>query len=132
MSDDEPEQPPSEKKESYIDKLYSDRNYSQTQFDKSLILIASGLLAGSFAFIDKIVQIDCANFKFLLLIGWILLALAIGLSSICHFRSIVYIEKAITLYKPKDDKLQKESRLKGNREIAHLNIWTMILILLGS
>lgn len=132
MSGNDQDQPIPDKKVDYINQLYSDRNYSQTEFDKSLILIASGLLAGSFAFIDKIVKIEHAGFRIFLILGWILLALAIGLSSICHFRSIVHIERAITIYKPKDTKEQKEARSSANREIACLNICTMLLILIGS
>ncbi|GAC1707882.1 MAG: hypothetical protein NVS9B7_22110 [Flavisolibacter sp.] len=55
-----------QEKDTYAEQLYSGLSYSQSEFDKSLSLISSGLLAGSFAFIDKIVKIENAKCKNLL------------------------------------------------------------------
>ena len=116
----------------YINRLYSALEYSQTEFDKSLTFIASGLLAGSFAFIDKIVKVDAAAHKYLLVLGWAILGLAIGLATFGHSQSIKLISNSISSFKENDDTNQRSTRVNANKVIGRINNGTILLIVVGS
>lgn len=119
-------------KDSYKEQLYKAYDYATTEFDKSLTFISSGILAVSFAFIEKIVPLAKAINKDTLVDGWYLLGYAIVLSCVAHLINIFLLRLTITYYKPQDDVCQKRIRTFGDLFIQLLNIITLILILIGS
>ena len=121
-----------ESKNSYKSELYKAYDYATTEFDKSLTYISSGILAVSFAFIEKIVPLSTAKNKNVLIDGWYLLGIAIVLSSVAHFINILLLRLTISYYKPKDDNRQKKIRVFGDLLIQLLNISILVLILVGS
>ncbi len=121
-----------EKKDSYLEELYKAYDYSTTEFDKSLTFVSSGILAVSFAFIEKLVPLAKANFKETLVCGWYILAIAIFISVLAHFVNIQVLKSVIKNYKPVDDDAQTKTRKRGETTIQLMNITTLILILIGS
>lgn len=75
--------------------VYETKSKSQDDFEKYINLIASGGLAITIAFFDKIVDINKAFCIALIVIGWILLVLTLLLNLISHYLSIQYSQKTI-------------------------------------
>ena len=83
------------KNDKYTDEQYQALKYSNEQFDKNVLYIASGALGISFAFIEKIVNLKVAHCKELLISSWYLFAGVIFISLIAHFVSIMVNRWAI-------------------------------------
>ncbi|HEX8549067.1 MAG TPA: hypothetical protein VF691_19025 [Cytophagaceae bacterium] len=111
--------------------------YSTTEFDKSIVFIASGALGLSMAFIDKVVKLDTAHYKVLLILAWYFFGMAICLSLITHFISILANRWAIPNCPAGDncDDVKEEKYRKGeriwNRSIRGLNISMIVTLLVG-
>lgn len=106
--------------------------YSIEQFDKSVIYIASGSLAVSFAFIkDIIANLDCALHKNWLIASWIIFASVIFISLFAHWVSYMAqmwgIKNANLSYK----KYTKKARW-WNWSIRTMNLLTIIGIFVGA
>lgn len=114
----------------YLEELYKTLDYSSTEFDKSLTYISGGMLAVSFAFIEKIVVLKTAIFKGLLIQGWYILGVSIVLSVIAHFVNVIILHQMIKYYK--DEKKTLKIQKVGNFVIQSLNALTLLLILIGS
>lgn len=71
----------------HSDEFYKALNYSTSEFDKSIVFIASGALGISMAFIDKIVPLETAINKEWLIGAWGLFGITILLNMITHFIS---------------------------------------------
>ncbi len=121
-----------DKENSYLAELYKAYHYSKSSFDKSLTFIASGMLAISFAFIEKIITLNTAKSKDILINGWIILAIAIFLSVLAHYAEINLLKLVIQYFNEKDNKKQKWIRSIGDFVIEIINILTLVLILIGS
>ena len=126
MADEEKSQ------DNFKQELYKAYDYATTEFDKSLTFISSGILAVSFAFIEKIIKLKEAKSKETLIEGWYLLGIAIVLSSAAHLINIFLLRLTIIYHKPEDDKYQKRIRVFGDLFIQLLNVSTLTLILIGS
>jgi hypothetical protein len=120
------------KEDSYKTELYKAYDYATTEFDKSLTLISSGMLAVSFAFIEKIVSLKEAKEKDVLIDGWYMLGIAIVLSSVAHLINILLLRLVIVYHKQEDDIIQRGIRIGGDILIQSLNLITLALILIGS
>src|SRR5512145_491654 len=96
--------------DTYTQQQYDALKYSNEQFDKNVLFIASGALGISFAFIDKVIP-DLANaVKTNLLIGsWYFFAGVIFISLVAHFISIMANRWAILhdCNEPINDKIRK-------------------------
>lgn len=75
--------------------VYETKSKSEDDFEKYINLIASGGLAITIAFFDKIVDINKTGFIFLIIIGWVLLVCTLISNLISHFLSISYSQKTI-------------------------------------
>ncbi|RKS03268.1 MULTISPECIES: hypothetical protein [unclassified Flavobacterium] len=75
--------------------VYETKSKSQDDFEKYINIIASGGLAITIAFFDKIVDIKIAEYIALIIIGWILLVLTLVSNLISHYISIDYSQKTI-------------------------------------
>lgn len=79
-----------EEDKQYADQQYATLNYSNTQFDKNVLFIASGALGISFAFIEKIIpDLEAAVCSNLLILSWYFFAGVIFISLVAHFISIL-------------------------------------------
>jgi hypothetical protein len=106
--------------------------YSIEQFDKSVIYIASGSLAISFAFIKDIVtDFKCADSKWLLITSWIVFSSVIFISLIAH-----WISYMAHVWSIENDELEYEEYLKiskkWNFSIRSMNLSTIIGIFVGA
>ena len=114
----------------YIQELYNTLSYSNQQFDKNVLFIASGALGVSFAFIDKLVpNLDNAIGKNYLINAWYCFAGVIFISLISHFISSLSIRWSITNYGK--DNMDRGVK-KWNWAIRGLNIFMMIGLLIGT
>jgi hypothetical protein len=80
----------------YLEQKYAALNYSNSQFDKNVLFIASGALGISFAFIEKIIpDLKAAVCSKLLILSWYFFAGVIFISLVAHFISILNIRWSI-------------------------------------
>lgn len=84
------------KDDNYTNEQYQALRYSNEQFDKNVLYIASGALGISFAFIEKIVDLKTAINKTVLICSWYCFAGVIFISLLAHFVSIMVNRWAIT------------------------------------
>lgn len=113
----------------YIQEQYNVLKYSNEQFDKNVLFIASGALGISFAFIEKIIpELDKAVNKCLLIDSWYLFAGVIFISLVAHFISIMANRWAIT--HEDNEKYDKGCRI-WNYAIRSINVLMIFGLLLG-
>lgn len=113
----------------YEQELYKTLSYSNEQFDKNVLFIASGALAISFAFIEKLVpNLGIAKNKDCLIDAWFYFGAVIFISLICHFISILSIRWSINNHNKKD--FGKGMRL-WNIVTRILNFTMIIGLLIG-
>ncbi len=126
-----------------IDKVIE---YSNIEFDKSIIFIASGALSISMAFINDIVKIDTAVYTDLLVAAWFCFATTIFLSLICHYVSMQInrwiaenypdaANEADTLKEKNEKEEQYEifyhEAIRRNKRIKWLNLSMIIILFAG-
>jgi hypothetical protein len=117
----------SEDDKQYTQELYKVLTYSNTQFDKQVLFIASGALGISFAFIDKLVpQLDSATNKCFLIYSWYAFAGVIFISLVSHLVSSFSIRWRI------ENPDNEEGVKTWNYSIRALNILMIIGLLIGS
>ncbi len=116
--------------DNYTQQQYDALKYSNEQFDKNVLFIASGALGISFAFIDKVIP-DLANaVKTKLLIGsWYLFAGVIFISLVAHFISILANRWAIA-HNDEEPNYRKCCN-RWNLTLRTINIVMIIGLLLG-
>jgi hypothetical protein len=91
--------------EKYLEILNKAYFYSTEQFDKAVLFVSSGALALSITFIEKIVPLETAHWKLLLLISWLGEALTILLFTVNHYLSKKALNNRIkNYYKDKRDR----------------------------
>jgi hypothetical protein len=86
----------------YGDTLLQSMQESQDQYDKSIITLSSGALGLSFAFIDKLVHLDHAQGKWVLLASWIFWAGAISSTLASFYFSQKAMELAYNKWQAKE------------------------------
>ena len=116
--------------DSYADEQYKTLSYSQDQFDKNVLFIASGALGVSFAFVEKLVP-DLANAinKDCLTKAWYWFAAVIFMSLLSHFVSILSLRWSISHHE--DDDFDKKKDY-WNWSIRGLNVFMIIGLLVGT
>lgn len=75
--------------------VYENKLKSEDDYEKYLTLISSGALGLSITFIEKIVNLEHATCKGLLILGWVFLTITLFGSLLSHFFSRKYSEKTI-------------------------------------
>jgi hypothetical protein len=114
----------------YTSEQYQALRYSNEQFDKNVLFIASGALGISFAFIEKVVpDLQNASHSHFLIISWSFFAGVIFISLVAHFISIWANRWAIE-HNKNDNNYDKVCR-KWNRVIRGINILMILGLLLG-
>jgi len=109
----------------HLEQLYKAYFYSSEQFDKAMLFVASGALAISITFIEKIVHLETAQWKLLLFLSWIAEALTILLYTINHYISIKALNNKIKNYEI--DKKDKNYDLAVKR----LNVCSIVSLGIG-
>jgi hypothetical protein len=111
--------------------VYETKSKSQDDFEKYINFLASGGLAITLAFFDKIVDPKNASFKTLIIIGWVLLVFTLLSNLISHYLSINYSQKTIDEINDKkyDDVFVNVG--KRNKIIKLLNIFSIGTLILG-
>lgn len=111
--------------------VYETKSKSQDDFEKYINIIASGGLAITIAFFDKIVEFKTAEYIALIVIGWISLTLTLLLNLISHYLSINYAQKTIDEINDKkyDDVFINVN--KRNQKVQCLNIISIVSLILG-
>lgn len=120
----------SEKNEQYTQELYKTLSYSNEQFDKNVLFIASGALGISFAFIENIIPdlTKAMNTGFLIW-AWYLYASVIFISMLSHFISSLSLKWSIKHYgKDKFD----DGMNNWNNATRGLNFLMMFGLLIGT
>ena len=117
--------------ENYVKELYKTLSYSNEQFDKNVLFIASGALGISFAFIEKLVKLDKAINKDLLTNAWYYFAIVIFISLICHFVSSLSIRWSISNHNQNEKNFNKGMK-RWNFTIRFLNAFMIIGLLIGT
>ncbi len=113
----------------YEQELYKTLSYSNEQFDKNVLFIASGALAISFAFVEKLVpNLEIAKQKDYLIDAWYFFGCVIFISLICHFISILSIRWSITNHQKKDF---EKGMYRWNLATRILNFTMIIGLLIG-
>lgn len=121
----------------YSKEQYATLKYSNEQFDKNVQFIASGALGISFAFIEKIVQMNKAICKYQLIYAWYIFVFVIFISLIAHFVSVIANRWAIENQCADDDTYEvqiayfKKVNYKWNYPIRGLNILMILGLLVG-
>lgn len=75
--------------------VFENKIKSEDDYEKYVTLISSGALGLSITFIEKIVPLNSAIEKWILILGWILLTITLFVSLLSHFFSRKYSEKTI-------------------------------------
>lgn len=116
--------------DNYIQEQYQALKYSNEQFDKNVLFIASGALGISFAFIEKIIPDlkNSAHSNFLIN-SWYCFAGVIFISLVAHFISILANRWAIA----HDEQTKEYDKIckRWNLTLGIINIFMIIGLLVG-
>jgi len=111
--------------------VYETKSKSEDDFEKYINVIASGGLAITIAFFDKIVDINTAEYIVLIIIGWILLVFTLLSNLISHFLSISYSQKTIDEIEEKKYDDVFLNLKKRNITIKFLNGFSIATLIFG-
>lgn len=115
----------------YLDNLYKAYNYCVEQFDKYVLYISSGALGVSFSFIEKIVPLATAKYKYILIASWYILGAVILFALFTHYLSFRYIDKYIKSYNADDDQTVEKLRIQFNKWLRFFNVILIVLLVSG-
>lgn len=112
--------------------VYENKIKSEDDYEKYITLISSGALGLSITFIEKIVPLNSAIYKWVLILGWVLLTITLFVSLLSHFFSRKFSEKTI---EDIDNDLEYESIseniTKRNEYLEYFNFSTITTLFLG-
>jgi len=105
---------------------------SEDDFEKKITQISAGALALSITFIDKIVDIPNAKYFWILILGWILLALTLSINLISILVSRKLNMRTLNEIDIETDReVIYENIKKRNTTIRNLDLISLIKLLLG-
>lgn len=114
----------------YRTAVTENKSKSQDDFEKYINLMASGALALTLTFLEKIVVIDQAIYKGFIVFGWFLLPITLLSNLYSHYKSIIDSDETLKdIDEKKFDDIFKNIE-KRNLTINWLNrisIWSLIL-----
>ena len=111
--------------------VYETKSKSQDDFEKYINIIASGGLGITIAFFDKIVQIDKAICLWIIVCGWLFLAITLLVNLFSHFKSVHYME--LTISEINDEKYEEvfTNVEKRNKIINWFNLVSLTSLIIG-
>lgn len=111
--------------------VYETKSKSQDDFEKYINVIASGGIALTIAFFDKIVKIETAGYIWIIIMGWILLVITLLSNLISHYLTIQYAVKTINEINDKlYDSIFNNVKIR-NKRTTILNIISIIALFTG-
>lgn len=118
------------------DNVFNTIDKTEDDFEKKITQISAGALALSITFIDKIVNLSNAEHFWVLIIGWVLLALTLSINLISIIISRKLNLKTVDEFDEFDCKrISKEELVhnikKRNNFISNLDIASLTKLLLG-
>jgi len=117
--------------EEHLKNLQKAADYSYAAFDKNLLYITSGALGLSVAFIDNIIDVSYAQYKYMLITAWVLFTLSILISLILHLFNSSQLDKAIENYYYQND-LNEQKRIAWHDIVINVFNWiSTIITILG-
>lgn len=111
--------------------VYETKSKSQDDFEKYINIIASGGLAITIAFFDKIVDINVAEYITLIIIGWVLLVFTLLSNLISHHLSINYSEKTISEINNEEYDAVFKNVASRNKNVKILNLFSIGSLIAG-
>ena len=116
----------------YRKSLLEQKSKSDDDFEKYITFIASGALGLTLTFMENISPLKSAIHKWLIAVGWVLLAITLLLNLFSHFLSSRYTAKSIDEI---DDEINydelRENLNKRNKIIECLNISSILALFIG-
>ena len=111
--------------------VYETKSKSQDDFEKYINIIASGGLGITIAFFDKIVQIDKTVYIWMIVFGWLLLAITLLVNLFSHYKSVQYME--LTISEINDEKYEDifTNVEKRNKIINRYNLISLTSLIIG-
>ncbi|QZE15132.1 hypothetical protein K4L44_04690 [Halosquirtibacter laminarini] len=103
----------------HIEQLKSHMEKSQELFEKKQTYISAGALAISLTLTDKILKFSTCDFKWIIIAGWVMLALSLVLNLVSHF---VVGEISSSLLKMKSDEINLLSRFDDENDIYKVSV----------
>lgn len=111
--------------------VYETKSKSQDDFEKYINIIASGGLALTIAFFDKIVDVKFVIGVCLIVFGWVLLIATLLSNLISHYLSISYAQKTIDEINEKKYDIVFINVAKRNKWIKILNRLSIGTLIIG-
>jgi len=106
----------------YKDNLYASLSRELSDFEKNFLFISSGVFAFSVTFIKEIVKIEYAGCLILLIISWVLFAIAIGLMMLTYLCSANASDE---LWKFVDDYLVKKKKFSPDEDLEPNDVYSI-------
>ncbi len=112
--------------ESQLSALQRVKENTENTYDKNVLLIATGTLGLSLAFMEKIVDVKSALYVDILISSWVLLVITILVNLVSHQLSALYHTKVMYLYGDIVEPNKKDSdyaakQLEVERQIKEAN-----------
>jgi uncharacterized membrane protein YgcG len=121
-----------EEKDRVRAEFYSSIDKSENDLERKITYISAGALALSITFMEKIVDLTSAEHFYLLIIGWILLALTLAVNLISTLTSRKLTMKSL---KDFDNEIEESELIKNiakrNNLISNLDLASLISLLIG-
>lgn len=112
--------------------VYENKIKSEDDYEKYITLISSGALGLSITFIEKIVPLNSAINKWVLIFGWVLLTVTLFAGLLSHFFSRKYSEKTIEeIDNDENIDLIISNINKRNKYLEYFNFSTISTLVLG-
>lgn len=116
----------------YRKSLLEQKSKSDDDFEKYITFITSGALGLTLTFMENISPLESAIHKWMIVVGWVLLAITLLLNLFSHFLSSRYTSKSIDEI---DDEINydelRENLDKRNKIIECLNISSILALFIG-
>lgn len=121
-----------EKRKELRIKYFDSVNVSEEELEKKITYISAGGLALSITFIEKIVNLEKAEYFWILILGWILLASTLSINLISTYTSRKLTMKSVDDLdtEPNEEDLIANVK-RRNKIISNLDFSSLITLLIG-
>lgn len=125
-----------EKETEEIDRIrsefYSSIDKSENDLERKITYISAGGLALSLGFLEKIVNLSSASYFFIIIVGWLCLALTLSINLISILTSRKLTMKSLEDFDSNiSDKDFRNNIAERNKKISKLDQFSLVSLLLG-